>query len=218
MKTSGTVAAGLSLLLMTLPLIGCGINTDGSTGTLSPVQTEVATEDLYSALAVATVSAGYMDPGVGKAEVSAVHNLQPSALAMLPSVVTPRSVNPLTAITLTAYTYNCPGGGTIVVNGSVSGTSASASFNITETINSCTDSGFTMSGNPNVTISGSETESGSVVTDTITMTGGFTTGGKSCPVDVNFTSTVNSSTYATTVNETGSICGETLTFSYSGTA
>jgi hypothetical protein len=225
MKTSRMVAAGLSALLI-LPIIGCsgggyGGTSYGGSGTATITQTQelAATSDIFSAMAVATASAGYFEPGVGKAEASGIRNSTPSDSPVVTYVGAPRFISPLTSITLGPYTYTCPSGGTIIVNGSVSGTPTSSSFNVTETINSCADSGITFNGNPNVTIAGSATESGNVFTDSVTMMGGFTYSGGSCLINVTVNANINtSSPYSETVNETGSVCGVSLNYSYSGTA
>jgi hypothetical protein len=201
------VSVGLSLLV-SLPIIGCGGGSGTTTATLTQTQALTATSDIFDALAVATGSAGYMRPGVGKAEAMGIRNtlLGNSPIA---SIAAPRiaPVNPLTTVTLSPYTYDCPSGGTIVVSGSISGTPTSSSFSVVEAIKSCMDGGLTINGDPNVTVTGSATQSGNLFSDTVTMSGGFSAGGNTCLIDVTVTATVNDMTYAETGSVSGSVCG-----------
>jgi hypothetical protein len=208
MKVCAMIAACISLLL-TLPIIGCGggSGSGGTATTITQTQALSATADIFGAMADATASAGYFEPGVGKAEATAIRNATPSASLIVPSIGEPRFVSPLTSITLGPYAFSCPAGGTIIVNGSVTGNSTSSSFNVTETINSCADGGITFNGNPNVTVSGNSGLSGNVFSDTVTMTGGFTYGSNSCTINVTVTATVNETTYAENGTVSGTVCG-----------
>jgi hypothetical protein len=214
MKTRGTLAAGLSLALLTLPMIGCGSN-NNSSGTLTTVQSEEATNDIFEAMADAEAGVGLLRAGTGNTEVQGIHNAHPSDSPLPPSLAAPKAVNPFSSTSLGTYTWNCPSGGDIVVTGSYSGTDTSASVTVTEAINSCQDSGFTINGNPNVTISDSYVETTSTFTDNASITGGFTVkGGGSCSMNVTetFTENINSGVYSGSI--TGSICGENLNYTY----
>ena len=211
MKIRGVAVTG-SLLVWSLFSIGCGSNSSG--GGVSQEQALSATTDIFNAMsnAVTTTGSGLMrTPAVQEAEADHIRNANLSKTPIVPSVAganfmaASRAVSPNT--TLPSYTYHCPSGGTIVVTGSYTGTASSATVVIVETINSCADNGFTMNGNPNVTVDDTLTTSGNIITDVMTMTGGFTVGSNSCSINVTVNATVNDETYAVSGNMSGSVCG-----------
>ncbi len=214
------IAIAGSLLLLTLCEFGCGgssttsIGTSGST--VTQAQATTAINDIFTALASAPLGSATATPMLRKAESAGLGEAVQAgtATAQSPAFV-PLVDNPMAATTIPAFTYNCPGGGTIVVNGSYSGTANSASLSIIETINSCVDGGFTMSGNPNIAINDTLTDTGKVTTDVLTMTGGIKTTSSSCTIDVNLTATITDSTGAGSEVISGSFCGVTLSGSYS---
>jgi hypothetical protein len=197
------MVAAVSLLLVSLSNVGCGGSAPSTAFTQS--QAVTATGDIFEAMASATASAGLMRTGVMNAEVAGIRNAQPSDSPIAAPLV--RAVPEASSTTIPPFTYACPSGGNIVVTGSYTGTATSSSVNIVENINSCKDGGITMNGDPNVDILGTFTESGSLYTDTVTMTGGFTAGGNTCSMNVTISATVNSTTGAETGSITGSVCG-----------
>lgn len=64
-----------------------------------------------------------------------------------------------------------------------------------------------MKGDPNVDILGTFTESGTLYTDVVTISGGFSAGSNVCSINVTVSATVNSTTGAETGSITGSVCG-----------
>jgi hypothetical protein len=212
MNAKGMVVAAL-LVALSLFSNGCGSN-NSSNNSFSQTQALAATSDLFDAMSSATLASGsglLRTPTVQEAEVSHIRNASLTQTPMVPSIAAARlfaasrAESPNTAIP--AYTFHCPSGGTIVVTGSYTGTATSASVDIVETINSCSDTGFTINGNPNVTINDTLTTSGNVVTDVMTMGGGFTDGSQSCSINVNVSATVNDQTDAVSGTMSGSICG-----------
>jgi hypothetical protein len=102
----------------------------------------------------------------------------------------------------------------IVVSGTftvtTTGTAASYVISSVETINSCNDGSVTMNGNPNVTMTSTESVNGDIYTGTDAITGGVLIGGNNCSINVNIISTVNSTTNAVSGTISGSVCGVTL--------
>lgn len=212
MKIRGVTAAGLFLLL-TLPNIGCGSN-NSSGSAISQDQALSATTDIFTAMSDAVTATGsglIRTPATQEAEANHIRSTNLAETPIVPSIAganllaTSRVESPKT--TLPSYTYHCPSGGTIVVNGSYTGTATSASVTIVETIKSCADNGLTMNGNPNVSVSDILTTSGNIITDVMTMNGGFTVGSNSCSINVTISATVNDVTYAESGTMSGSVCG-----------
>ncbi len=202
-----------SLLALSLFSIGCG-SSNSSSSAITQGQALSATTDIFTAMsdAITAPASGLIrTPAVQEAEADHIRNANLSETPIVPSVAganllaTSRAESPKT--TLPSYTYKCPSGGTIVVSGSYTGTATSASVDIVETINSCADNGFTMNGNPNVTVIDTLNTSGNIVTDVMTMTGGFTVGSNSCSINVTISATVNDQTYAVSGTSSGSVCG-----------
>jgi hypothetical protein len=202
MNAKAMVVAG-SLLVVSLSNIGCGGSAPSTAFTQSQALT--ATSDIFAALAASSVSSGYARTGVLNAEVAGIRNAHLSDSPIATPLA--KAVPEASSTTIPPFTYACPSGGNIVVTGSYTGTATSSSVNIVENINSCKDGGITMNGDPNVDILGIFTESGSLYTDVVTMTGGFTAGGNTCSMNVTISATVNSTTGAETGSITGSVCG-----------
>ena len=198
-----------SLLVWSMFSIGCGSNS--SSTAFNQAQALTATSDLFAAMSSATFASGLLrTPVVQRTEVDHIRNaslngtssISPDAVANL--IATSRATSP---ITMTPYTYKCPISGTIVVTGSYTGTATSSTIDIVETINSCSDTGFTINGDPNVTLTDSFSTSGNIATDVMTMAGGFTDGSQTCSINVTISATVNDVTYAETGSISGSVCG-----------
>ena len=117
-------------------------------------------------------------------------------------------------------TQSCTGGGTISINGTISGDLDNAgvgtlTIDITEDINECVintgTTEVTTSGNPNLRMQGTFDFGGTTVSATFTITGGITftsTGGGSgsCTFDLDI------SVSGTTATGSGSICGQEFRF------
>jgi hypothetical protein len=217
MNIHGIAVAG-SLLALSLFSIGCGSNNSSSTA-FTQSQALTATADLFAAMAEAPLTTGHVrTPIEVNAEANGIRNANLNGAQAVPLIAdtnllaASRAALPHT--TLPAYTFNCPSGGTIVVNGSftetTSGTTISSTMDVVETINNCSDHGFTMNGNPNVTIIGTVTFSGTVDTDVISITGGFTAGSNSCSINETITGTFNSATDTESGSMSGSVCGVTV--------
>jgi hypothetical protein len=196
-----------SLLALSLFSIGCG-SSNNSSSAFNQTQALTATSDLFAAMSSATFATGLLrTPVVQQTEVDHIRyanlNGTPS-VAVANFIATPRATTP---ITMTPYTYKCPISGTIVVTGSYTGTATSSTLDIVETINSCSDTGFTINGNPNVTLTDSFSISGNTATDVMTMTGGFTDGSQSCSINVTVNATVNDQTDVVSGTMSGSVCG-----------
>jgi len=218
MKLREMFAAG-STLALTMFALGCGSNnSNSSSGSFTQAQALAVTSDLFDAMSNATIAAGLVrDPVVVQAEASSIRTanlsnaVTPSSSTQTALVVTPKSVSP---ITIPTYTYSCPSGGTIVVSGTftvtTTGTAASYVISNVETINSCNDGSVTMNGNPNVSMTNTESVNGDIYTGTDAITGGVLIGGNNCSINVNIISTVNSTTNAVSGTISGSVCGVTL--------
>ncbi|MGA3080335.1 MAG: hypothetical protein ABSD44_03010 [Terracidiphilus sp.] len=210
------------LMLLTLSAIGCGGSSGSGGGTssalpMTPTQASAAYGDVFTAMEDATLAL----PLARSAPVSPIRKEEAAAIqkAILNGARTPVSadsvspdlrVSPDTTTTFPAYTYKCPAGGTIVVTGSYSMTSSSDSASIVETINSCSDSGVTFNGDPNITFSWAASDNGTTTSLTITMTGGLTVGSSSCSTDLNTTGTISDKTGSGTETYSGSFCGRAI--------
>jgi hypothetical protein len=213
MNIRGIAVAG-SILALSLFSIGCGSNSSSSAFTQA--QAITATADLFAAMAEAPLATGHvMTPAHAYAEAIGIRNANLNSAQVVPSIeaenllVASREASPHT--TLPTFTFNCPSGGTIVVNGSftltTTGTTFSSTMDMVETINNCSDHGLTMNGNPNVTIVGNDTLSGNIDTDVVDITGGITVGSNSCSINETITGTFNSATDTESGSVSGSICG-----------
>jgi len=208
----------LSGILLTLVLFatGCGGNSDKTV--MTAAQAQAAYSDVFSAFSNAAGAAGFARSApisrLRSAEATAVEKaILNGARRSLPE----ESVSPdhrvLPDITLPSYTYKCPSGGTIVVNGSYTETTNSTSLNIVETINSCSDDGVTFSGDPNVALSEAESDNGTTTSLTVTVTGGFTVGSSSCTINVNVSASISDKTGSGTITDSGSVCGQSISSS-----
>jgi hypothetical protein len=185
---------------------------------MTPTQAQQAFDDLDSAFAD---WAG----GIGEAHSAPVSRLRSAERAAVEkailkgvpvstfadSISFDRRVLPDT--TLPAYTFKCPAGGNIVVTGSYTETSTSASLNIVETINGCSENGVTFSGDPNVALSDSASDNGTTTSVTLIMTGGFTVGSSSCSINVNASGSASDKTGSGTITVSGSVCGQSISAS-----
>jgi hypothetical protein len=213
MNIRGIAAVG-SLLALSLFSIGCGSSNSSSAFTQSQALT--ATADLFAAMAEAPLTTGHVrTPVEVNAVANGIRNANLNGEQSIPSIAganllaASRAALPNT--TLPAFTFNCPSGGTIVVNGSftttITGTTISSTRDVVETINNCSDGGFTMNGNPNVTIIGTDSISGNILTGVETITGGFIVGSNSCSINVTMSSTFNTTTDTLSGTISGSMCG-----------
>jgi hypothetical protein len=206
MKTSRMVVAGMCLAILTLPNVGCGGG--NSAPALNQTQALDATADFISAILYSAATGGFIRTGIGQAEVAGIRNAHPSDSSLLPSLGEVRTVpvNPLTSTTIPTGTFLCPSGGSIILNGSYSGTDASATIDIVETIDNCMDTSITMNGNPSVVVTGTFTNSGTTTTENFTILGGITVGSNACSVNATFSFTGNNNTGAYSQSITGLIC------------
>jgi hypothetical protein len=214
MNLRGVVTAG-SVLALTLFSIGCGSNSSNSSSAFTQAQALTATSDLFVAMAEAPLTGHVSTPVEVNAVANGIRNANLDGEQAVPSIAVANllaaSRAALPNTTLPTFTFNCPSGGTIVVNGSytttITGTTISSTRDIVETINNCSDGGFTMNSNPNVTIIGTDSISGNILTGVETMTGGFIVGSNSCSINVTMSSTFNTTTDAMSGTISGSICG-----------
>jgi len=213
MNIRGIAVAG-SILALSLFSSGCGSN--NSSNGFTQAQAMTATADLFAAMAEAPLTTGHvMTPAHAYAEAIGIRTARLNGAQSVPSIAgenllaVSREASPNT--TLPTFTFNCPSGGTISVNGSftetTTGTTISSTMDMVETINNCSDHGFTMNGDPNVTIVGTDTFSGNIDTDVVAITGGITVGNNSCSIDETITGTFNSATDTESGTMSGSICG-----------
>lgn len=125
-----------------------------------------------------------------------------------------------------SFTYNCAGGGSIAVAGSLnvslSGSTVSATGTVTETPSNCSDGTLVINGNPNVTIAVQASDNKTTSTATFgiqgnvsfspVQSGQFPPG--TCAIsNLNVTGSANDSTRAVTCSISGSMCGETVSTS-----
>ncbi|MGA9068797.1 MAG: hypothetical protein WB424_00995 [Terracidiphilus sp.] len=210
-----------SLALLALLFTGCGGSGSGGS-TMSTAQAATAYSYVYEALADAggALSVNRETPfsQLSKEQAARVQKAilngaqgTPAADLIAPALSTISEAS----TKLPTYTFSCPSGGTIVVNGSWSETSSSVSESVVETINSCQADGVTMNGDPNISISATGTLSGSTVTESLTMSGGLTVGSSSCTTDLTINATVNTSTDHGSETYSGSFCGVNLSGSTS---
>jgi hypothetical protein len=208
------ISVVVSLLALSVFSIGCGSSSIAGGSAISQGQALSAITDIFTAMSDAITAPGsglIRSPATQEVEVNRIRNARLTGTPILPSVAganliaAPKVVLPNT--TLPSYTYKCPSGGTIVINGSFTGTATSSTIDIVATINSCGDDGFTMNGDPNITIYDTSTLSGNVFTDLTTITGGITVGSNSCSINETLSATFNDVTNAMTGSISGTVCG-----------
>ena len=202
------------LLVLTLSAIGCG----GSKSPMTPAQAQTAYSDVLVAISCGVGANGLARSApitrLRSAEAAVVGKaiLNGTRVSLFEGSISPdRQVLPDTA--LPAYTYKCPSGGTIVTTGSYTDTTNSASLNIVETINKCSDSGVTFSGDPNVALSETGSDNVTTTSVTLTMTGGISDGSSSCSINVNATASISDKTGSGNVTASGSFCGQSISAS-----
>ncbi|MGD0096183.1 MAG: hypothetical protein ABSB60_06785 [Terracidiphilus sp.] len=200
------------ILLIAAPVVGCG-GSSSQHAAMTQAQATAAFTDVFTAMedAAGALTLGHSTPvsqlrkeeaaGIQKAIRNGIQ-IPVSAVSIAPDA----RVSPETATSITAYTYQCPSGGTIVVTGSYSETSSSESANIVETINNCRDGGITMNGDPNIAFSLAGSDDGTTTTVSFAVTGGLTVGSSSCTTDLNSTASINDKTGSGTVTYSGSFC------------
>lgn len=213
-----------SLALLTLSCAGCG-GSGGSGSIMTTTQASTAYSYVFDALAEA---GGALDVNrsapilqLSKEESAGV---QKAILNGTRNPVTAQLVSPVlnalseTTVTMPTYTFSCPSGGSIVVNGSFSEsgtTTFTESESVVETINSCKFSGITMNGDPNISISVTGTDNGTTTTLNLTMTGGLSVGSATCTTDLTINASANDTTGSGSETYSGSFCGESLSGSAS---
>ena len=100
-----------------------------------------------------------------------------------------------------------------MTTGSYSDSTNSASLNIVETINKCSDSGVTFSGNPNIALSETGSDNGKTTSVSLTMTGGLSDGSSNCSININASASVSDTTGSGNVTANGSFCGQSISAS-----
>jgi hypothetical protein len=205
--------------LFAMPFIGCGGSSSSSSSVLTTSQALAATSDLFLAMTSTPLGHSTVAPmEMRRAEAEAIRNAHLNGNQSAPLIgITPQAGERAqgTTTVIPTYTYACPLGGTIVVNGSYTGTTTSSSISIVETITNCQDTGFTLNGSPDVAITDSYNNSGTVTTDSSTIVGGFTVGSAVCSINVSVNTTMNDTTYAGSETINGSVCGISLSGTYS---
>jgi hypothetical protein len=203
------------LALVALVCTGCGGSGSGST--MSTSQASQAYTYVFDAMAEAggALSVNHSTPieQLSKAQAARVEKVilngtqgTPAADLLAPAL----SVHSDLSQKLPTYTFTCPSGGTIVVNGSYSITSTTESESVVETINACQVDGITINGDPNISISVSGTDNGTTTTLNLTMTGGLSVGSSSCTTDLTVNASVSDSTGNGSETYSGSFCGVSL--------
>ena len=222
MKTERIIFAGFCLFLA-LGAVGCGgsgSSAGGSASQLSQSQSLAVMSDLFEAAASAPLVAG-LSAQTNQAAIVAtrIRKAVQREGDMAVGVDATARLRPrdTTTLTMPTFTYSCPTGGSITVNGTFTGTytasgtgSEDVVSSIVETINSCSDNGVEFSGDPNITLTSHITVSGSVFTDSMAITGGLLVGDKACMVNVVLNATLNETTGAETGNISGTMCGVAL--------
>lgn len=197
----------LSLCLVTIPLASCGRSPTDAGGDRLTQQESLA---LYSELSLAVSQ----------------------ALTSVSSTQSPAQAPSATSTTFSGSidsTVPCTAGGTGTVTGSYNGsydaqvTTYSYSYDLTMDFNSCQSSGqgtqFTITGDPNLTISGDFNWTGTTYDYTYTEQGGiaFTTSdGRSGSCQINYSSTATYDGTKLSVNLQGSICGTDISVASTG--
>ncbi len=204
------------LLTLTLSAIGCGGSSDKIV--MTPAQAQAAYGDVFGAFSDAAGAAGFARSApISRLRSAEAIVVEKAILNGTRGPLSEESVSPdhrvLPDVTLPSYTYKCPSGGTIVVTGSYTDTSNSTSLNIVETINSCSDSGITFSGDPNVALSETASDNGTTTSLTVTMTGGLSVGSSSCSINVNVSASISDKTGSGTITDSGSVCGQSISSS-----
>jgi len=180
--------AAAAAVALTLTATGCKDST-GTTITLTPTEAAELSGEIGQAL-----SGG----GIALNQISVI---EPPMLAF-------GSSGPAGPITVTV---NCVGGGTVGVSGSTTGTSSSATFDVTETFNACKTAHFNVGGSLHLT--GNFSSSQSTFTFQETVKGSLSvqhlTDGRSgnCGIDFTVNGSINQSTGAVTVSASGNVCG-----------
>ncbi len=209
-------AAGAVAVAVVVLLGGCGGGSSSSA--LTQQQALSITADLFEAMADAPLVAGGTAQVSRLNEAAHIRNASPGgALAIGPANSVTQAHSTLPPVTIPTFTFSCPGGGTIMVSGSFTGsysaTATDAVETIVETINACTDHGLTFSSDPTINITTTVNLSGDIFADQTTITGGFTAGKNSCSINESISATVNETTQAVSGTISGSVCG----FPVSGT-
>jgi hypothetical protein len=202
-------AAGAVALAVVVLLGGCGGGSSSSA--LTQQQALSITADLFEAMADAPLVAGGTAQVSRLNEAAHIRNASPGeALAIGPGSVT-LAHSTLPPVTIPTFTFSCPGGGTIMVSGSFTGsysaTATDAVETVVETIDACTDHGLTFSSDPTINITTTVNLSGDIFADQTTITGGFTAGKNSCSINESISATVNETTQAVSGTISGSVCG-----------
>ncbi|MGA3372470.1 MAG: hypothetical protein ABSC48_11995 [Terracidiphilus sp.] len=204
------------LMLSILPVLGCGGSS--SSNSITKAQAAAAFGDVLTAMEDAA-GALPLDQKTHlsqfrKEEAAGIQKaiLNGTRMPVSENAISPApEVSPDATTTIPTYTYTCPSGGTIVVTGSYSETSTSASASsesatIVETPKSCKDSGITMNGDPNITLSMSASDNGTTTTVTLSMTGGISVGSSSCSTDLTVSATISDKTGTGSETYSGSFC------------
>jgi hypothetical protein len=225
MKTGRIFFAGCCLF-SALGAVGCGGSGGSAAAAASPLtqsQSMAVMSDLYAAVIAAPLVAGVL----AQTSLAAIEAARIRQAVQRDGAVSEMDASPqlrpedTTTLTMPAFTYACPTGGSITVNGTFTGTytpSAPGSLtgsedvvsSIVETINSCSDSGVVFSGDPNITLTSHVTLLGNIFTDSMTMTGGLLVGNKACMVNVTLNASLSTTTNAETGTISGTMCGMTL--------
>jgi hypothetical protein len=208
------------VVLLTLSGIGCGGSSgSSSSGGASMTQAQAATA--YSEVFTAMEDAGgalFLDRSapVSMLRKEGVAEIQKALLngTRIPvsadSAAPALKILPDTTTKIPTYTYQCPSGGTIVVNGSFSDTSTSDSASVVETINSCHDGGIIINGDPDIALTVTGSDNGTTTSVTLNMTGGLSVGSSSCSTNLNITASVNDKTGSGSETYNGSFCGVSI--------
>jgi len=201
-----------AILLVLIPsAIGCG----GSKSPMTPAQAQTAYSDVLVAFSdgVGAAALAHSAP-IARLRAAETAVVGKAILNGTPVSLFEDSISPdhqaLPDTALPAYTYKCPAGGTIVTTGSYTDTTNSASLNIVETINKCSDSGVTFSGDPNVTLNETASDNGTTTSVTLTLTGGVSDGSSSCSINLNAAASVSDKTGSGNVTASGSFCGQSI--------
>jgi hypothetical protein len=200
------------LLTSTLSAIGCG---GGGKSFMTPAQAQASYSDVLAAFSNGVGAAGLVHSApfsrLRSAEAAAVGRaiLNGNQVSLWRDPIS-SDLRVLPDTNLSSYTYKCPSGGTIVTTGSYTDTASSASLNIVETINKCSDSGVVFSGDPNVALSETASDNGTTTSVSLTLTGGISDGTSSCSINVGASASVSDKTGSGSITAKGSFCGQSI--------
>lgn len=202
--------SAVTLIGVALLMLGCGTSNSSSKSLTQSQALSIATSISNGVGQAVTGAFGIASLGAG---TNAMTNVEASPNAMLP-ICTPTPSGEV-CVWPVSSTYSCPGGGSMPVTGSITGSlstggTGSAQVQIAATPANCSMNGLVLNGNPQVNLAGSVRilNNNPEWPLTGTETGGVTYGpNPSGSCQLNLTFTVNSNQSCTV---TGTACDQSV--------